>query len=113
MYIFVLQIELPLESILFPYTTLFRSRVDGPFGRIGRHDVEVVEQAQRAAGVAGSPREPGDQVPPAGSALVDGRFETGFLKDSGQELRRRRLVPRWVRGVDAEVLAGDLHRFVP
>ena len=87
-------------------------RVDGPFGRVGRHDVEVVEQAERAAGIAGPARQPGDEVASAGLALERGGLEPRLTEDAGQELRRRGLVPGRIRRVDTDVLTGDLDRLV-
>ena len=59
-----------------------------------------VLKAQRAAGVPGPPRQPGDQVAPAGGALQGDRLEPGLPQDGGQELRRRGLVAPFIHSAD-------------
>src|SRR5581483_9297174 len=86
--------------------------VDRPLRRVGRHHVEVVEQAQGVGRVAAPAPEAGDEVAPARGALQDRRLVAGVAQDAGQELGRRRLVPRGVGRVEPEVLPGDLDRLV-
>src|SRR5207244_3905146 len=86
-----------------------RERVHVPMAWIGGNDVHVMQQYERRFGAALETRP--DVAAPRGGRR---RVERNALlrEDPREELHRAVLIPRWVGGVDLEVLAHPLDGFV-
>ena len=95
-------LALHVERAAAPYLTVDQravERVTFPFGGVGEHDVGMRQERERGT-VAGA-ADPRDEIGALGETRKELALDAGLLEVVAQQLGGRGLVPRRIRGVDA------------